>query len=96
MDWQQKFEACQALGDISLRMRKVGDWYVNHQNIERRESSCLSGGCVIGAKTPEEAVEKHWLWLICPSYYIVKNAFTDRRAFRWNGFMWTEIEEERY
>ena len=96
MDWQQKLEACQAMGDISLKMRKPGDWYVNHSGVERREGSCLSSGCVTGAKTPEDAVNQHWLWLTCPGYYLVQNAFSNRRAFRWNGFMWKEIEEKKH
>jgi hypothetical protein len=78
-------------------MRKIGDWYVNHVGVERREGSLLSSGCVSGAGTPEEAVEQHWTWLTDPKYYLILGAYLEQRqAVRWNGFMWKEVEEEKW
>lgn len=96
MTWEQKVQACQALGEFSLKMRHPGDWYVNQSRVEVSDGHILSGGCVSGAKTPEEAVDKHWDWLTAlgSDERIVVNADNlDRRAYRWNGFMWAEQPE---
>lgn len=94
MTWEQKIQACQAIGDFSLRMRGPGDWYVDQRGVERKEGSLLSGGCVSGAKSPEEAVNQHWSWLTGTmehGFPIVIDAHrpTHREIF-WNGFMWAD------
>ena len=93
MTWEEKFEACQILGEISLHMRKPGDWYVNHLGVSRHEGSILSGGCVLNASCPEVAVNKHWDWLTDPKYYIVTKSYDGgRAAFRWNRYMWKKVD----
>lgn len=99
MTWEQKFQACNALRGgilVTLQMRAPGDWYVGNQHAERKEGGVLSGGCVTGAKTPEEAVNQHWDWLTDPKYYLVIGAYgSERKAVRWNGFMWESVNEAR-
>jgi hypothetical protein len=43
MTWEQKFAAILSIGDAALRMRKPGDWYVDHRGVEvkERQSSCM-------------------------------------------------------
>ena len=95
MDWQQKVKACKAIGDIEIKMQDIGDWYINHSGVDRREGNFLCSGVVTNAKTPEEAINQHWEWLLDPVYYIVVNNYKGRHAFRWNGFMWEEVEEDK-
>jgi len=97
MNWQQKALALHSLSgtfNFSLHLREDGTWFVNLTGIERKEGRCLSSGCQV-AKTPEQAIEGCWAWATESGYYLVKGASSDdRRAFKWNGFMWEEIEEE--
>ena len=99
MDWQQKAQALAALAgpmNLSLRLREDGSWYTNLSGIERREGLCLSGGYQNG-QTPGEAIEQCWEWATDPQFYLVKNACSDnRKAYKWTGFMWKEIEEKKY
>lgn len=96
MDWTQKAQALLMITgwyDFSLKLREDGSWYVHHKGIERREGSCLSGGCQHGS-TPQEAVEQCWGWATDDRYYLVKDAgLPGRKAYKWAGFMWKEIEE---
>lgn len=98
MNWKQKALALMRLTgafNFSLVLRESGNWYVSHKGVERKEGGCLSGGCTI-ADTPEQAIEECWDWATDPNYYLVKGAYSDnRKAFKWNGFMWEEIEEEK-
>jgi hypothetical protein len=97
LTWEEKLQACQVLGNVSLRMRAPGDWYVDH-NVEIRNGPILEGGCVTGATTPQEAAEKHWAWLtdLLNGQYVVVNAYRDNRfAARWNGFMWAPVSEDK-
>lgn len=87
MTWEQKLQACQSIGNISLHMRRPGDWYVNH-SVERVEGPCLSGGCVSDATTPEKAVDQHWAWLTDKKYPVIRRH--DARRVQWNGFMWED------
>lgn len=96
MTWEEKLQACQALGEVSLKMRKPGDWYVS-QNIEVKSGGVLHSVYGNGS-TPKKAVENHWekLTVLKSSQYIVLNFCDDnRRAVKWNGFMWEEIEENK-
>jgi hypothetical protein len=97
MTFEQKIMACQAIGSFSLRMRRPGDWYVDHSCVEKTNGSILDGGCVTEASTPEAAVEQHWAWLtnLKPNQTIVVNANAwrdNRRELRWNGFIWEDAK----
>jgi hypothetical protein len=96
MTYEQKFAALGALWFApALHMQKPGDWYVLWTGVERREGGCLSSGCVSEA-TPELAVEAKWEWATDPRYYLVINAMRDnRRAVKWNGFMWEDVDEHK-
>jgi hypothetical protein len=92
MTWEQKLAALTALGDTSLRMRKPGDWYVDHRGVEIGDGHILDSGHGDGA-TPEAAVEDRWacLTLLPPNKIIVLDAMrATRREVRWNGFMWAD------
>lgn len=98
MTWTQKALALQALVgwyNFSLKLRENESWYVEHTGLGRKEGCCLSGGCQNG-KTPNEAVEQCWRWATDPDYYLVLNATSkNRRAVRWNGFVWEDVVEEK-
>lgn len=93
MTWEEMFAAIAALGgDPSLRMRKPGDWYVLQGRVEVKHRSTLESRYGNGT-TPAAAVVDHWqkLTTLAPGEVIVVNAFTDdRRAVRWNGYMWAD------
>lgn len=97
MTWQHKALAIKSLTGLfgfSLNMRGVGDWYVSANGVHRKEGGCLSGGFTSG-KTPDEAVEQWWDWATDPGYYLVtSNRDGQRRAVKWNGFMWEDVDEE--
>jgi hypothetical protein len=97
MDWQQQFAAIQAFCghfDVSLRMRKPGDWYVS-SNMGIGGDGMVSGAYGNGA-TPEEAVQDHWNQysnLPHNRYATIESGDGQRRG-RWNGFMWELVTEE--
>lgn len=95
MDWVKKFQAMRALDKFNtcLHIRDDNSWYVHQSGVERKEGGFLSSGSGNG-RDPEEAVIQRWNWLTDPKYCIVINASgPKRRAVKWNGFMWEEIEE---
>lgn len=98
MTWEEKLAACKAIGsEIGLRMRKPGDWYVDHCGVEVKEGSMLASRYGNGP-TPQAAAEDHWTQLteLTPREYIVLDAGrSTRRAVRWNGFMWQDVQESR-
>jgi len=94
MNYEQLAVAMKAIGELSIKLRAPGDWYVNHRGVERREVGCLSSGCVSG-KTPEDAIAQHWVWLTDPKFYLLISPGGNREAVRWNGFMWERVDEER-
>jgi hypothetical protein len=93
MDWKQKFTALDALAPASLKLDVNKNWFVSHTGVERKEGGCLATGGGGHADTVDKAVENYWNWLVCESYYVVVNAYGQRRAVRWNGFMWEDVYE---
>jgi hypothetical protein len=100
MTWEQKFQAIASLlvfkGDASLHMREPGNWYTSFKGLEIKSRGTLSSIGAIGT-TPEKAVEYTWdnVTKLDSDQYVVRGAYaTDRRAFRWNGFMWEDVLEE--
>lgn len=100
MTWEQKFQAIASLlvfkGDASLHMREPGNWYTSFKGLEIKHKSILTS---IGAtgNTPERAVEYTWdnVTKLELDDYLVRGAYTtDRRSFRWNGYMWEDVIEE--
>ncbi len=104
MTWEEKFEAMKALlgGNISLRMRKPGDWYVEASGRHVGGDGVLSGNYGNGS-TPEEAVLQDWeknVTNLPNDKYVVLSypniGPTDpKKYYRWNGFMWKEFLVER-
>lgn len=96
MTWEQKLAAFQALGEVSLKMRAPGDWYVSSR-VEVKQGSMLAGTYGNGP-TPEAAVLDHWRQLVDelpPREYLVTDAYRpNRKAVKWNGFMWQEVHED--
>jgi hypothetical protein len=100
LTWEQKAQALQALvgwSNFALKMRDIGNWYVQTTGLELKKGVCLSGSCV-HAQDPQQAVALTWKWAteLEPDTYLVVNAYRDnRRAVRWNGFMWEDVVEEK-
>ena len=99
MDWQQKAAALNQLTAISLHLRKENDWYVR-QNVEVKEGCMLASHSGSGS-TPEKAIEDHWRYLVThlpDSNYLVLHGYnrSRRKAVRWNGSMWEDIDEQAY
>jgi hypothetical protein len=95
MDWEQKLEALKALGDCTLNMRKPGNWYVSQPGVEIKEGDILSGAYGNGV-SPEVAVCDHWqkrAQLSGDRYLVIGASRENRRAVRWNGFMWADVTE---
>lgn len=96
MHWQEKAAALDALAEISLKVRGPGDWYVS-QDVQIKDDCVLRGEYGNGA-TPEDAVLDHWKRLvedIGGLYLIARTKADNRRAVRWNGFMWTDVPEPK-
>jgi hypothetical protein len=101
MDWQQKAEALAALGELSIKFRerewRIGasePWYVQ-QRVEIKDGGTLCGAYGNG-RTPQDAIEDHWRCLVeqlGDRYLVVNAGGEDRRAVRWNGFMWAAVRE---
>jgi hypothetical protein len=96
-DWVEKFKAIRALSplDTGLFMRNDGSWYFLQHGVERKEGGCSSSGYEAGS-CPEQATHQRWAWLTNPKYYLVLNSSREnRRAVRWNSFMWEDVVEEK-
>ena len=96
MTWQEKAAALDALAEIQVMIRKPGDWYVS-QRVEIKDDGVLISSYGNGV-TPEEAIENHWRELVdeiadTPKYLVVRAFQDQRRAVRWNGFMWQDVAE---
>lgn len=95
MDWQQKAEALDALAEITLKIRRAGDWYVS-QNVDIKDE-CVLRGAFGNGETPEAAIEDHWRQLVTDvprgMYLIARPIHGQRRAVLWNGFMWADYPE---
>jgi hypothetical protein len=97
MTWEQKFVALNMLAKCSLEMRKPSDWFVG-QAIEKKVGDMLEA--VFGEGTnPAGAVLDHWLRVtnLKEGEYLVINSMDkeNRKAYKWNGFMWEQVDEKR-
>lgn len=92
---EQKSVAIQALAPFEVKRRdSMPCWYV-HQGVGIVDHKFYRGQYGAG-DTPEAAIEDHWRLLtsVREPNRLVVNAFgSNRRAYRWNGFMWTEVGE---
>ena len=97
MNYEEKLEALNALAECSLKMRKPGDWYVS-QSVEVKNGGMLEGRYGNG-ETPELAIHNHWselTELLKAGEYLVIKAYGDnRKAVKWNGFMWQDVKEDK-
>lgn len=93
MNWEQMFEAINALSLATLRMRKPGDWYVS------ASTEIKQGGMLVSAygngESPAEAVRDHWKQTAeassVSSPLVVSAYGKNRREFYWNGYRWVEV-----
>lgn len=97
MTWEQKLAACKALAFCHLEMREPGNWYVSWHAELTKHGSCLMTGKYGNGRSPQEAVDAHWHIVtgISAEEYWIAHAMTPsmRRAARWNGFMWQDVQE---
>lgn len=94
MDYEQKLYALNSLGECKILMRKPGDWYVS-QSTEVKNNGMLEGRYGNGC-TPQEAIVNHWerlTELAEHEYIIIHAGREDRKAVKWNGFMWEAVKE---
>lgn len=100
MDYQQKAAALDALSEISIKCRGVKDWYVSQQvDVKDVKDGHVLYGEYGNGETPEEAILDHWRRLVedLPrnKYLVVRGGSDQRRAVRWNGFMWVAVQEPK-
>lgn len=98
MEVYQKFAAILALGpQACLRMRSDGSWYVADDHIEVKQGAMLCSPSQAGS-TPEKAIHECWEQLTdlknC-EYLVAGGNREDRKAFKWNGFMWADVKEAK-
>lgn len=100
LTFKQKAQALDALceGELSLHLDCHGNWYTGLGHVEIKDGSCLQSTTGDHASTPQEALENTWKLVtnLPNKQYLVRNAYDKkkRRAFRWNGFMWAEVQEQ--
>jgi hypothetical protein len=99
MTWEQKLQACAALGPpVSLNMRMPGNWYA-HQSGVWITNPHSSTGKYGNGKTPQEAAEDHFKCLTELDHEdeCVKVEYCGQSRFvTWNGFMWSDYPEDRF
>lgn len=90
MTWEQKLYALKALAEVTLNMRKPGDWYAC-MHAELKGDGVLTSSAGDGA-SPAQAVEDLWEQYAEADVVVVLNAMDAqaRREVRWNGFMWED------
>ena len=93
------------LGEVSIKFRetviigsyKITRWYID-QHVEVK-SGCILHTVSGNGNTIEEAIEDHWKQLtnIKEHEYIVVKAYSpsERKAVRWNKYIWAPVKEER-
>ena len=96
MTWEQKLQALQALGYMSLKMRKPGDWYLSPEHASVHFYHAGMESLFIGnGRTPEAAVTDLWQQVVGlePGHLISKHTHDKPDDyFRWNEFMWERHE----
>lgn len=95
LHYAEMMAALNAIGRCGVYMRARDDWYVHQAGVEIGGNGLLSSVSVSGA-TPINAIEKYWAKLtnLDPGLHVVIGAMReDRRAVRWNGFMWDDVKE---
>lgn len=98
MTFEQKVQAIIALVgpfNFAIRCRESGSWYVEDGSLEIAQGGLVSP--TESADSPYAAVHEHWekLTKLTSDDYLVLDAMgKNRRAVRWNGFMWADVREE--
>lgn len=91
--WEEKLSVLQAISNVALRMRAIGDWYVD-SNMAIAGGGTVQGGYGNGA-TPQEAVEKHWDLYVTN---LPKDRFIDvgtKQYQRFSDFVWVPREAKK-
>jgi hypothetical protein len=93
LTWEEKLMVLAAISDdVSLHMRKPGDWYV-HTGLEIGNGQFLEGPTA-RSESPQAAVEEAWEQYthLAPGEFLVIHAGSERRReYRWNGYAWVEV-----
>lgn len=95
MNWQEKFVAICTISKSSLVARGLEDWLV-HDEVEIGGDGFLTSKTQLNCHTPEEAVQVWWrqhVEELPPGRFLVVKQNGSRKHFRWNDFMWKELEQ---
>lgn len=97
MTWEQKLQACQALGPpVALNMRAPGNWYASQSGVHIADNHMETHKYGNG-KTPQDAADDHFkaLTVYQRDEYVVVRHCGKTRTVQWNGFMWFDIDPEQ-
>lgn len=94
LTWEQKVKAMQALGTVEFFMREPGDWSCSVLSVNVKDGCMLTSNPSSGSD-PAAAASKRWdnLTKLARGQYLVVSKAGVRRAVKWNGFMWEDVEE---
>jgi hypothetical protein len=94
--WEDRLGAMKVLGDVTLHMRKPGDWYASHSNVGISNGAIVSSGAGNG-RTPEEAVNDLWRGLtqISDGEWIAVGHGDNRINAVWDGDAWKTWKPQR-
>ena len=97
MNWQEKLERLKEIAlDVTLHMRKPGDWYVSVGGVEIRKGQFLSSPTQTGCATPAAAVTEAWRQYtqLPNTQYLVSLASTKwKQAFRYQDGGGESVDE---
>lgn len=100
LTWEQKAEAMDALAPFTFKIvpRHGGGGWCASVSAEVKSGPILSSGNGHG-KSVETAVLALWQGLVtdlkAEDYLVINAMGPNRRAVRWNGFMWADVFEDR-
>jgi len=101
LTWRQKWEALEALGNVSLERNVHGEFYLSIEGVELKEHAgdgVLTGSTGEHSPHLEQAILNTWdrcVTNLPADGYLVVEKWIDghvRKHYKWQGFMWQELE----
>lgn len=103
MVYQQMAEALAGLCELSIKYREAQwrlahaePWYVSQDIMVKKVGASTVVGTGGNGDTPEHAIIDHWRTLVddlAHDEYLIVGSGEQRRAVKWNGFMWADYPE---